>query len=116
MEVTLIQEVIVGYLNENLPVPAYTQKPQNAPNRYVLLEKTGSGKGNHLPSATIAFQSYAESDYEAGKLNEILKKVVENMIELSVMRYVNLNSDYNFTDTTKKEHRYQAVFDIGYYD
>ena len=26
-----------------------------------------------------------------------------------------LNSDYNFTDTTKKQYRYQAVFDIVYY-
>ena len=30
------------------------------------------------------------------------------------MKY-NLNSDYNFTDTETKEYRYQAVFDINYY-
>ena len=27
-----------------------------------------------------------------------------------------LNSDYNFTDTAKKKYRYQAVFDLVYYD
>ena len=27
-----------------------------------------------------------------------------------------LNSDYNYTDGTKKEYRYQAVFDLVYYD
>lgn len=53
--------------------------------------------------------------YDAAKLNEELKEVVENMIELDEISNVQLNSDYNFTDTTTKEYRYQAVFDINHY-
>ncbi|KZK42749.1 Phage-associated protein [Lactococcus cremoris] len=53
--------------------------------------------------------------YEAAKLNEKLKEVVEQLIELNEISNVSLNSDYNFTDTETKEYRYQAVFDINHY-
>ena len=53
--------------------------------------------------------------YEAAKLNEQLKEVVERLIQLNEISNVSLNSDYNFTDTETKEYRYQAVFDIFYY-
>ena len=111
----MIEIVINNYLNKKLSVSCHLEKPIDAPNKYVLFEKTGSGKSNHLPSATFAFQSYAKSMYEASKLNEEVKEAVESMIELDDIRGVSLNSDYNFTDTTTKEYRYQAVYDIRYY-
>ena len=38
-----------------------------------------------------------------------------NAIALEQIVSVSLNSDYNYTDTTTKEYRYQAVFDIVHY-
>jgi hypothetical protein len=111
----MIEVIINNYLNDHLDVPSFLEKPDNVPERYVLLDKTGGGKSNYLPSSVFAFQSYAESKYQASKLNEEVKDVVEQMIELDEMRGINLNSDYNFTDTTTKEYRYQAVFDINHY-
>lgn len=111
----MIEIIVLNYLNKNLSVPAYTEKPSNAPQRYVLIDKTGSGESNHLPNATIAFQSYAESLYQAALLNKELKDTMKNIIELDEIRGITLNGDYNFTDTTTKEYRYQAVYDIRYY-
>ena len=37
------------------------------------------------------------------------------IIELSEITRVDLNSDYNFTDETTKQPRYQAVFDLVHY-
>jgi len=111
----MIEIIVYNYLNENLPVPVYTEKPSNAPKRFVLIDKIGSSKENHLKSSTIAFQSYAESKYQAAFLNEQVKEAIENMIVLDEIAGVSLNSDYNFTDTTTKEYRYQAVFDINHY-
>ena len=48
-------------------------------------------------------------------MNDRVKNAVEGLIWLDEIRGVSLNSDYNFTDTTTKEYRYQAVFDIGHY-
>lgn len=111
----MIEIIVYNYLGENLPVPIYTEKPSNAPKRFVLIDKIGSSKENHLKSSTIAFQSYAESKYQAALLNEQVKEAVENMIVLDEVSKVELNSDYNFTDTTTKEYRYQAVYEIYHY-
>ena len=111
----MIEIIIKQYLDSHLSVPSFLEQSGEMPDSYVLFEKTGSSKRNYLSSSTIAFQSYAKSMYDAAKLNEELKEVVENMIELNEISNVQLNSDYNFTDTTTKEYRYQAVFDINHY-
>lgn len=111
----MIELVIKKYLDGHLSVPSFFEQPKKAQKKYVLVEKTSSGMNNYLPSATFAFQSYASSMYEAAKLNEELKKVVESMIVLDEISKVKLNSDYNYTDTQTKEYRYQAVFDINHY-
>lgn len=111
----MIELIIKQFLDKRLSVPAFLERPAEPPEQFVLFEKTGSGKSNHLPSATFAFQSYAKSMYEAAILNEEVKSVVEELIKLNEISNVQLNSDYNFTDATTKEYRYQAVFDINYY-
>lgn len=111
----MIEIVIKTFLDKHLTVPVHLERPENAPNRFVLFEKTGSYKSNHLSSTTIAFQSYAESMYEAAKLNEEVKDAVEALILLDEIRGIKLNGDYNFTDTTTKQDRYQAVYDIKHY-
>lgn len=107
--------MILNYLTDHLSVPAFLEHQKNEPKQFVIFEKTSSSKNNYLPSAMFAFQSYAESMYEAAKLNEEVKQVVENMIELDEISGIHLNSDYNFTDTETKQYRYQAVFDINHY-
>jgi|SRR5699024_2294875 len=110
----MIELIILNHLKEKLDEHVNLEKQDNL-TTYVLFEKTSSGKSNHLPSATIAFQSYADSLYNAALLNEKVKIAVESLIELNEIRGLTLNSDYNFTDTTTKQYRYQAVYDIRYY-
>lgn len=110
----MIETVVRNYLNSTLPVPAYMEKPEREPGRYVLIEKTGSGLKNHIQSATLAIQSHAESLYEAANLNEKVKNAMNNIVILDFIGSSDLNSDYNFTDTTKKKYRYQAIYDLTY--
>ena len=49
------------------------------------------------------------------QLNEETKIAVDSLIELDEIASVKLNTDYNFTDTTTKKYRYQAVYDIKHY-
>lgn len=111
----MIEIITLNYLNDKLSVSVFTEKPLKPPKSYVLIEKVGSRETEHLPSATIAFQSYAESLYNAALLNKELKETMKNIIELDEIRGITLNSDYNFTDTRTKEYRYQAVYDVRYY-
>lgn len=111
----MIEVIILEHLKAELNEPVYLEKQNAHTGPYVLFEKTSSGKANHLPTATVAFQSYADSLYNAAELNERVKKAVESLIELHEIRGLTLNGDYNFTDTRTKEYRYQAVYDIRYY-
>lgn len=111
----MIEVTVYNYLNDALSVPVYTELPKEKPQRFVVLDKIGSSKENYLSSSTVAFQSYAESKFQAALLNEQVKEAIENMIVLDEISKVELNSDYNFTDTTTKEYRYQAVYEIYHY-
>ena len=53
---------------------------------------------------------------EAAALNERVKTAMENAIALDEIVRVTLNSDYNYTNTASKRYRYQAVFDVIFYD
>lgn len=111
----MIELTMKNFLDGHLSAPSFFVLPNNLPSRYVSVERTGGGEQNHLLSSTFTFQSYADSLYDAAILNDEVKSTVDHLIELDEIRSVKLNSDYNFTDTTTKKFRYQAVYDIGYY-
>lgn len=111
----MIEITILNYLNQTLSVPAYMEMPQDAPTRFVLVEKTGSGLENHIGSAVFAIQAHAETLYNAALLNEQIKTAMLNAITLDEIASVRLNSDYNYTDGSTHDYRYQAVFVISHY-
>ena len=112
----MIEQTIISYFNEAEGLPkAYMMRPEKAPKKYILVERTGSRVRNHITTSTLAFQSYAPTLLEAAQLNEQVKETVESMIELDDIVSVNLNSDYNFTNTADKQPRYQAVFNVTHY-
>ena len=111
----MIEETILDYLSEKIQVMVRMEEELDMPDEYVLVEKTGGGKTNHIRRATIAVQSYADSLYRAMQINEEVKEAMEDIVALDEISRCTLNSDYDYTDTTRKKHRYQAVFDIVHY-
>lgn len=110
----MIEKVILDYLNNTLDVPVYMEMPIKHPERYVLIEKTSSARANHIDSAMLAIQSYAPSLYETARLNEQVKKAMDLIAFFTDISSAKLNSDYNYTDTSKKQYRYQAVYNVFY--
>lgn len=110
----MIEKIVLDYLSEKLNKPVYMETPSNPPTSYVLLEKTGSSRENHIDRATFAIQSYDESLYKTALLNDAVKRAMDDIIELDNISKSSLNSDYNYTDTTNKKYRYQAVYDLIY--
>ena len=84
--------------------------PEKTPARFVLIEKTGSTMLNHIETATLAIQSYGETLFDAMQINEQVKAAMFNAVESTAFSKIELNSDYNFTDTATKHPRMQAVF------
>lgn len=112
----MIEKVLYDYVKKNSDKPVYLEVPDLTKVKdFFTIEKVGSSKENHINSSIIAIQSWATSLYEAASMNEYIKQIVENSIELNYICSVRLNSDYNFTDTDVKKYRYQALFDIVHY-
>jgi hypothetical protein len=110
----MIELTVCNYLNEKLDCPVLPEKPDRPFGRMVFVERTG-GRGRFLRETTLAVQSYGTSLYEAAALNEEVIEQMMGLVEVSEVTKVTLNSNYNYTDTTTKEYRYQAVFDIVHY-
>ena len=110
----MIELIVLRYLESTLSVPVYMEKPTKDQEEYVLIEKTGSGKENYINSATFAIQSLSASMYGAASLNEDVKAAMDAITDTAEVSKSSLNSDYNYTDTTQKKYRYQAVYDLFY--
>lgn len=114
----MIEEVVLNHLASVLTdVVVEMEVPSNASSldEYVVIEKTGSGRENYITSSTFAVQSYAKTLFDAATLNDRVKAAMDSLIECDEVTRSKLNSDYNFTDETKKKYRYQAVYDITHY-
>lgn len=111
----MIEKIVQDYLIKNLACKVYMERPEKPPEQYIILEKTGSSKSNFIQTSTIAVQSYGSSLYKAAELNETVKMVMDALVELDEVCRSELNSDYNYTDSVTKQHRYQAVYHITHY-
>lgn len=112
----MIEVLLLNYLNNaGLTATVYTEQPPQKPSKFYLMEKTGGIVTEHITESTIAIQSLADSMFEAASMNEDVKVVMENAINLPEISRVEINSDCNYTDTSTKKYRYQAVFVITHY-
>jgi hypothetical protein len=111
----MIEEILLKYLKDAASVETYVGMPAKLPPRFWVIEKVGGGEENFLKHATVAIKSYEESEYEAAKLNELLKESMRQVVSLDSISGYELNSDYSFMDTVRKLPRYQAVFNFFYF-
>ena len=110
----MIEKVILDYLNDNLANPSYTER-SGQKGKFYIIEKVGGGETNHIKTSKFAIQSYADSMYDAALMNETLKAVMKDIVSLGSISSCKLDTDYNFTDTTTKKYRYQAIFIVVHY-
>lgn len=112
----MIEAKIIQYLSANMTPNVSGEVPSPMPASFVVVEKTGGSQDNHIPNSTIAIQSYAESQAKACELNDdVIELMLYGLIEEPEIASVRLNATYNYTDTTTKRNRYQAVFNITHY-
>ena len=111
----MIELIVKEYLSKQLDIPIVFEHQNNLPKQFILIQKTSGKRENFLNLSTIAIQCYGASLFEAAKLNEKIKNLMYDLITVSEVSNVSLNSDYNHTDFETKAYRYQAVYDIHHY-
>lgn len=112
----MIESILISYLSKKLNKPIYAEVPENMPSEFVLIEKVGGQGSIFYEKASVAIQSYSTTLLNAVKLNRDVKKAMFNLTDLDKVISCSLDSDYNYTDEETKQYRYQAVFDIAFYD
>ena len=110
----MIETIIVSYLDGALDVPVSGLVPSPMPAQFVTVEKTGSSTEDRIRRATLAIQSWAPTQEAAALLNEQVIGAMYAAVALPEISAVQCETDYNFTDTTTKRCRYQAVFGVVY--
>lgn len=114
MDINIIEVYLIEYLTNELGVNVYGQEEDGKKSSYVVIEKLGSYVENFTRHATIALKSYGTTLLESAELNERVKNAMDDIIKKPEISFSKLNSDYNYTDTTTKKYRYQAVYDLVY--
>ena len=112
----MIEKTLYDYLNSVLDEPVYMTFPDNAPVAFYVLEKTGGNRLDQIAYATFALQSYGGSLFNSASMNLVGISAMMDAVSLDAVADVKLNSDYVFTDTTRKLDRYQAVFNVTHYE
>lgn len=114
-KVDLIEIAVINQVAGRLDCPVYMEFPEDAPEYFVILDRTDSSRENQIDSAMFLVQSYAPSKLAAAMLNAKAKEAMDSLIEMSRIAACNFSGDYPFPDTKRKRHRYQAVYNLTYY-
>lgn len=113
----MIEKTVIRYLRKKFSEEKVGyEPPKGMTDRFVTVEKTGSQQLTRgLYQSTIAVQSWGKSKQEAAELSErictALREIPDEEDEVTSA----YGADYDFTDTTTKKYRYQAVFTFTHY-
>ena len=90
----MIETVLLNYLNSaGLSAQVYMEQPAKKPSAFFILESLAN----------------------AAHMNEEIKQAMFNAVTLDEISKVELNSNYNYTDSATKQYRYQAVYVVVHY-
>ena len=113
----MIEYIVKEHLEQNIEnIPVVFEQPADKPDQYILIDKSGSGRANYINEAVIAIQSYGKTLNDALVLNEQVKTVMYDLIQVKKVSKCELDTDYNFSDKDTKTYRYQAVFNIIFHE
>ena len=110
----LVEQKLRDYLKTHLKIPVYLERPENPPETYALIERTGGTERNYVSSATFAVKSIAGTMYQAAKLDGDVVRCLRGFSEVDNITSCMVEAHYNFTDTTTRVYRYQATVAVQY--
>lgn len=109
-----IESLLVEYLSRSLDIPVSGDVPEDKPDRFVTLQRSGGGLDRIiLDHPTAIIQCWAATRADAKTLALQVAQLIQEMPD----GYVNVvaasvNSLYNFPSTQTRKPRYQIVADF----
>lgn len=112
----MIELTVKEHLESHLDAPVYFEFPEDPPEFFFILKKSGNPRENLLDSAMLIVDSYGPSNLAAAMVNEAVKKALDDLALLPNISASRRGGDYPAFDTANKRYRYQAVQNITYYE
>lgn len=109
---TILKEVLETKTGEKVLL----EEPGIINDRIILLERTSGGVEEHIRSAVIRIRCFEKSMYKACELCEMIRDIMLNYVDHPDISAIDLNQEYNYTDTTAKRYCYQLLFDVVYFE
>ena len=110
----MIEKTVISYLNSQLNVPVFMEKPENKPEKYVVISKLDSGRTDLIDAVTLNLTSYAPSLLEAAELDEQVKNKMFGIITLGNVSSSKLGGGGQAIKTDVKGYAYYCVFNLFY--
>lgn len=111
----MIEITVRDYLEQTLSTPVFMEYPENPPDRFVVLKKGDTTRENLLETVTLIPESYAASNLDTARLNQLVKESMDALTELDEISASEHATDYPAFDERNKRYRYQAVYNVTYY-
>lgn len=113
----MIEVTVKNAIETYTGIATYMEIPKNHPDTFAIIERVGGSQDEHISYAMISVQIYAPSmGYAAQACDTISQAMLYEAINEPDISSVALNAKYNATDTETKKYRYQAIFDIAFYE
>lgn len=111
----MIDITVREHLKARLSVPVYLEYPKECPDTFVVIENAGGMETNFILTATFTVHTIAPTMYKAAKLAWDVKAAMASMTEEDNVSGLRVETTpMNWTDTTTKQYRYRAVYQIYY--
>lgn len=111
----MIEQIVLNFMAERLPVPVSMELPADPPEQFVVLKKGDSSRENFVDTSMFVADSYADSLFHAAQLNERVIAAFDDLTDLDLVSSSTRGGDYAFPDTYNKKYRYQAIQTITHY-
>lgn len=104
----------VDYLNGAIKaIPTFAEEPVNPLEEYYVVEQTGGEFEDFVERIVVTVQSYGRTMENAIENDRTMRnEIMSGLILDNDISDIELVSYYDYTDTTKKKYRYQAVFEV----
>ena len=99
--------------NQIVNLPAFGVVPEDRPERFITIERTGGDSNRFIDNATYAVQVWASSILEADQLATQLRDACWLLLEQPWVAAVSPGNLYDFTDPQSGHYRYQFTLEIG---
>ncbi|MGO1319929.1 MAG: hypothetical protein ACTII7_07785 [Galactobacter sp.] len=112
-----VETLLVDWLNHDAwlaheGVETFLEVPEDRPNRFITVERTGGNEDIIRGFPTLAVQTWSEHRHDAGNLAHQAALAVRSMVRHPLVAKATVAGLYSFPDPASAQPRYQLTVEL----